>query len=408
MSASRYERPCGKRSRARCTQFGWRDLRSCGSGGAAPRHFRGAAAAGRNRLAGAKGGAVLPLLCRKKRGKKLKSIASAFDHVKPTFLSRSRHSHTSIARWALSSLHYRIATFALQRTFRFNPLGLLSAFFVLVHTHTAFYAPRLHCRPTPASFFIVFHSGIRKRKNVFQLTQYQTCQILVQTFPEPWARGSLSVFHFRKRQRFQVPGFEWVHELLLFCLASNPAQFCAEISCCKTELEHNFTLSESRMKNDFSVCRRGVTNLSVFYRRDGFRSASRLPACGRLHVRTHPQGTAPAAFRPCRQNWKTSLSFQALGKAVDVDSEVYYWRRSGVFWRMRASLGLACAQVSQQAATLCTQVVSQPRSLCSRLRIDSREYSILIHARAENPTKNFAQSCKHTYHHAFAVFRRGG
>ena len=36
---------------------------------------------------------------------------------------RSRHSHTSIARWALSSLHNRIATFALQRTFRFTPLG---------------------------------------------------------------------------------------------------------------------------------------------------------------------------------------------------------------------------------------------------------------------------------------------
>ena len=36
---------------------------------------------------------------------------------------------------------------------------------------------------------------------------------------------------------------------------------------------------------------------------------------------------------------------------------VYCWRRSGVFWRLRASLGLACAQ----AATLCTQVVGRPR-----------------------------------------------
>ena len=43
---------------------------------------------------------------------------------------------------------------------------------------------------------------------------------------------------------------------------------------------------------------------------------------------------------------KTTLSFQALGEAVDVDSEVYCWRRSGVFWRMRASLGLACAQAT--------------------------------------------------------------
>ena len=33
---------------------------------------------------------------------------------------------------------------------------------------------------------------------------------------------------------------------------------------------------------------------------------------------------------------------QAMGEAVDVESAVYCWRRSGVFWRMQASLGLAC------------------------------------------------------------------
>ena len=38
---------------------------------------------------------------------------------------------------------------------------------------------------------------------MFQVTQYKTCQILVQTFPEPWVRGSPSVFHFRNRQRFK-------------------------------------------------------------------------------------------------------------------------------------------------------------------------------------------------------------
>ena len=38
-------------------------------------------------------------------------------------------SHTSIAGWALSSLHYRNTTFALQRTFRFTPLGLAFCFF---------------------------------------------------------------------------------------------------------------------------------------------------------------------------------------------------------------------------------------------------------------------------------------
>ena len=101
------------------------------------------------------------------------------------------------------------------------------------------------------------------RKIVFQVIRYKPFQILVETFPEPWARGSPSIFHFRIRTRFQVPGFEWVHELLLFCLASNPAQFCAEISCGKTELGHNFTLAESRMKNDFSVCRRGALGEAI-------------------------------------------------------------------------------------------------------------------------------------------------
>ena len=43
---------------------------------------------------------------------------------------------------------------------------------------------------------------------------------------------------------------------------------------------------------------------------------------------------------------KTTRYFEALGEAVDVDSEAYCWRRSGVFWRMRASFGLACAQAT--------------------------------------------------------------
>ena len=43
---------------------------------------------------------------------------------------------------------------------------------------------------------------------------------------------------------------------------------------------------------------------------------------------------------------KTTRYFEALGESVDVDSEAYCWRRSGVFWRMRASFGLACAQAT--------------------------------------------------------------
>ena len=55
---------------------------------------------------------------------------------------------------------------------------------------------------------------------------------------------------------------------------------------------------------------------------------------------------------------KTSNYFVAIGEAFDVESEVYCRRRSGNFWRMRASLGLALAQ----AATLGTQVIGRPHS----------------------------------------------
>ena len=63
---------------------------------------------------------------------------------------------------------------------------------------------------------------------------------------------------------------------------------------------------------------------------------------------------------------KTSNSLAALGEAIDVESEVYCRRRSGNFWRMRAALGLACAQ----AATLGTQVVGRPRSQAQPGRTD--------------------------------------
>ena len=68
---------------------------------------------------------------------------------------------------------------------------------------------------------------------------------------------------------------------------------------------------------------------------------------------------------------KTKLHFRglltALDEAIDVDSEAYCWRRSGFFWRMRASLGLACAQ----ATTLSSQVFGKgnPRSRAARPRV---------------------------------------
>ena len=94
------------------------------------------------------------------------------------------------------------------------------------------------------------------RKIVFQVIQYKPFQILVESLARESSLASPSVFHFRIRTSFQVPGFEWVHELLLLCLTSNSAQFCAEIACGKTGLGHNCTDSRFRMKNDFSVCRR--------------------------------------------------------------------------------------------------------------------------------------------------------
>ena len=61
---------------------------------------------------------------------------------------------------------------------------------------------------------------------------------------------------------------------------------------------------------------------------------------------------------------KTERHFRDRHEVIDDDSEAYCWRRSGFFWRMRASLGLACAQ----ATTLASQVFGKgnPRSRAGR------------------------------------------
>ena len=61
---------------------------------------------------------------------------------------------------------------------------------------------------------------------------------------------------------------------------------------------------------------------------------------------------------------KTKRHFRARHEVLDDDSEAYCWRRSGFFWRMRASLGLACAQ----ATTLASQVFGKgnPQSRARR------------------------------------------
>ena len=61
---------------------------------------------------------------------------------------------------------------------------------------------------------------------------------------------------------------------------------------------------------------------------------------------------------------KTKRHFRDRHEVLDDDSEAYCWRRSGFFWRMRASLGLACAQ----ATTLASQVFGKgnPQSRARR------------------------------------------
>ena len=61
---------------------------------------------------------------------------------------------------------------------------------------------------------------------------------------------------------------------------------------------------------------------------------------------------------------KTKRHFRDRHEAIDDDSEAYCWRRSGFFWRMRASLGLDCAQ----ATALASQVFGKgnPRSRAGR------------------------------------------
>ena len=44
---------------------------------------------------------------------------------------------------------------------------------------------------------------------------------------------------------------------------------------------------------------------------------------------------------------KTKRHYRDRHEVIDDDSEAYCWRRSGFFWRMRASLGLACAHFLQ-------------------------------------------------------------
>ena len=61
---------------------------------------------------------------------------------------------------------------------------------------------------------------------------------------------------------------------------------------------------------------------------------------------------------------KTKRHYRDRHEVIDDDSEAYCWRRSGFFWRMRASLGLACAQ----ATTLASQVFGKghPQSRARR------------------------------------------
>ena len=51
-----------------------------------------------------------------------------------------------------------------------------------------------------------------------------------------------------------------------------------------------------------------------------------------------------------------------LARPFDVESEVYCRRRSGNFWRMRASLGLACAQAANSGGLSRFSCISSRRA----------------------------------------------
>ena len=81
-----------------------------------------------------------------------------------------------------------------------------------------------------------------------------------------------------------------------------------------------------------------------------------------MDMRNHtPLGLLTAALLSLTQ---TKRHFRDRHEVIDDDSEAYCWRRSGFFWRMRASLGLACAQ----ATTLAAQIFGKgnPRSRAGR------------------------------------------
>ena len=124
-------------------------------------------------------------------------------------------------------------------------------------------------------------------KIVFQVIQYKPFQILVESLARESSLASPSVFHFRIRTSFQVPGFEWVHELLLLCLTSNSAQFCAEIACGKTGLGHNFTDSIQNEKRFLRIAAWGVSRFSYFLG---------LSDRGHLHWFAQAAGRAHAAY----------------------------------------------------------------------------------------------------------------
>ena len=94
-------------------------------------------------------------------------------------------------------------------------------------------------RPTPASVFLVFHSGSGMRKIVFQVIQYKPFQILVESFLAGRVARSPSVFHFRIRTSFQVLSIPlglsrdkiW-REKLFLCLVQIESKVHRSISIC--------------------------------------------------------------------------------------------------------------------------------------------------------------------------------
>ena len=117
----------------------------------------------------------------------------------------------------------------------------------------------------------------------------------------------------------------------------------------------NPSLNGTLCHQDLDLALSQRTQAKVDKYREGHAAPGLRQAClPGVNVRTIPRGTASSSFPPCRQKGHPLLRgpWPRPGEAFDVDSDVYCWRRSGNFWRMRASLFLVWRARKPQPSAL--------------------------------------------------------